>query len=173
MVAPWLRKNNEHCGWKANGDYVTEYFTDERPTYGPPYLYTFTYALFAYDEAKADYKLVHSGIVKDREVPTSPSKAMRINMQDYARFMNTQMRLVLTDMTNYMPTQPMLALGIVINEDKAESRMRMPAAFSTKRSETPMNRQLDMTLPPIASLTLEFDLKTMGLSSLSSMSFTK
>lgn len=193
MVATLLytsneQRENKQCMWTATGDFVSavptstsdsvnsigpslEAFSDAKPGFAPFY-YTFSYGLYSNDDKGNDPpKLIEKSVIQNREVPGKTSKATKININDHKLMNVTPMRLILTDMTVYVPTQPLLALTLVLNDEDqtqnnnqgANRRTRMPAVFDTQWSEVPYNRQLDMQLPPMSSLTIEYDLAKMGL----------
>jgi hypothetical protein len=177
-----LDNANTHRMWTASGDFVSlkplhptshssiiETFKvgGSKPGFAPFY-YTFSYALFSHDEER---RLIENDVIQDREVPGKSSKATKINIKDHKIMNVTPMRIILTDMTVYVPTQPVLALTLVINDEgqtqnknqASNHRTRIPAVFDTQWSEVPYNRQLDMQLPPMSSLTIEYDLAKMEL----------
>lgn len=179
MVAPLFFTNtherqNIACQWMATGEYVSN--VPKTSTYDPradvleeftqsedPFLYTFSYALYAYDPETNELNLVDQSIVKDRVVPGNNSTAVKLNVREYRYSNVSPMRLILSDMTNYVPRQPLLKMFLVVNEDDLSRRVRMPAVFDAQWSELPKNRQLDMQMPPFETLKIEYDLKGMRL----------
>lgn len=164
----------EACMWQADGDLV-EGFTEpasasasaprlSKPVNaGTTFKYSFTYALFAYDTDRRDYKSLRMDAVRD--VPLSgDQKIVKINISDFER-MYSPMRLILTDTTSYLPEQPKLSLSLVLNESKRDQTLgreqRIPAVFAVKHTAVPQNRQIDMPLPSLVSLTIEFNLNDM------------
>jgi len=134
------------------------------------YDYSFSYALYAYDASMSSYRLMDRSVVMNHRVPSQTSKATKVNISDRNVANVMPMRLILTDMTTYTPSQPVLALSLVVNDEdivkkttEHSMRMRIPAVFNTQWSEVPNNRQLDMQLPPMSSLTIEYDLSKMRL----------
>jgi hypothetical protein len=152
-------ENLELCVWSASGD-LYEHFEALKE---PEYEYSFTYALFVFNEDKNDYVLLRNGFIDKRKTmeKTKTNVMAKISVKDFQRIMSP-MRIIITDMTNYISAQPLLSLDLVLNEDVSGGKpVRISAPFNVDYTEVPKNRQIDMPLPGVATLSIEFNLKEM------------
>jgi hypothetical protein len=183
MVAPWSvvqpfqnSSVRKVLLWQASGDVkeiglyggggsssigdVTEEFMGG-VSYNP-YTYAFVYSLLAFDPIRNDFARIQGPkyVEKGFDVKTGTNKIFRI-ISDHARMNTTQFRLIVNDYSTYMPRQPLLSMRLVLNEDLDSSRRTIPAVFSTAMSEVPKNRQIDMTISNMESITFEFNMNEM------------
>lgn len=148
--------------WTTTGDLIEE-FEDSNLIKPDAFKYTFTYTLYSEDDT-GDVVVIDRKTIMERPAPGKTHKITKMNVINYNQF-NKPMRLVINDQTTYAPKQPLLALVIALNEDDPVRIVRMPTQFRTPISQTPANRQVDMILPVVGSMSLDFDLAKMRLPS--------
>ena len=146
--------------WSATGD-LLEHFENSNLLKPDLFKYTFTYTLYSEDES-GDVIVIDRKTIFERIAPGNTHKITKMNVTNYNQ-LNKPMRLIINDQTTYAPRQPLLALLIVLNEDDPNRFIRLPTQFKTPISQTPANRQVDMILPVVASMSLDFDLGKMRL----------
>jgi hypothetical protein len=113
------------------------------------YKYSFTYILMTLK----DNTMVDRGAILNRIVPGTNSKMVGIEISNQSIINKEPMRLLITDMTVYERGQPLLELNLLINKQREHV---IPAHFMTSWTQVPINRQVDMTIPPIGSLQIDF-----------------
>ena len=150
--------NNYDCSRHQMG---MERFENSSENLSDLYTYNFAYALFAFNEDTQDFESIRKEVIKHRRLLGKNEKIVRINISDFQR-MYSPMRLIITDMTNYIGPQPLLSLNLVLNEDQGpDKKLRLPVVFAVENTSVPKNRQVDMPLPNVTSLSIEFNLKDM------------
>lgn len=110
--------------------------------------YSFTYILLTL----RDDTVVDRGAILNRIVPGHNNKMVGIEISNQSIINKEPMRLLITDMTVYERGQPLLELNLLINKKREHV---IPAHFMTSWTQLPINRQVDMTIPPIGSLDIE------------------
>jgi hypothetical protein len=139
---------------------VIEDFTQLRQDPRPPHKYSFAYTLTFYDMEKHKHIVINRGVLTDFR-SDGKTEIKRINITERA-MRAIPLRLLLTDMSDYGAGQPLLALYIIVYPLGGGPSIRMPAVFKTGAETLEVkNRQIDMPMPPMESLTLEFDLRAM------------
>lgn len=153
------------CAWYlADGSFecsdrggIMEAFTQQlRHDPRKPYHYSLAYVLTYYDEAQGVNRVIARETIPDftRDAKT---EIKRINITEHAH-KTVPMRLLLTDLTDYGAGQPLLALFLAIDPTGGGPTIRMPAVFRAGNDTSLVkNRQMDIPLPPLNALTLEFD----------------
>lgn len=112
------------------------------------YKYSFTYILITL----RDDTVVDRGAILNRIVPGQNNKMVGIEISNQSIINKEPMRLLITDMTVYERGQPLLELNLLINKQRNHV---IPVQFMTSWTQIPLNRQVDMTIPPIGSLDIE------------------
>lgn len=159
MVNVWyLADGSITC--PASTPILIEDFTQLRQDPRRPHKYSLAYTLTLYDTENNMNRVVTRNVLTDFR-SDGKTEIKRINLTDRA-MRAIPLRLLLTDMSDYGAGQPLLALYINVYPLGGGPSMRMPAVFKTGHANAEVkNRQIDMPLPPLESLTLEFDLRAM------------